>query len=629
MPTSTAVRVEFTGSARSVDVDAKRAGTSVRGYGRNVDRAGQSTRRFARRTREGSTALRGMGSVARTATRSLIGLTSVIGGGIGVQRLVRDATEFERAMTEVSSLIDPLPAQMGRLATGVQQVSASFGTSQVDNARALYNVISAGAATSTEEQIKLVDSINVLAQAGLVDAATASNIMTAALNSYNIAAGEAASVTDKLFGTVVVARSTLEQLSQRFGALAPIASAAGLSLDETLGAFAAVTRAGVEPARAMDGLRAAMANILRPSAQAAKLAKELGIEFNVTALAAQGLEQFLSNVVEATGGRVDLISEFFGAETGQVAVLALTNNLERYRQTLGFVENSAGLAGEASAKFADDAGRSLLRLQENARRISSEIGQDLLGAFQPSIDQLNVLLSSGLDPENAIDNFVDSLTGADQVLAGFAATAATLALGSTGGLIAAALFGRDTPAEARARLAEVGVTAEQVTSRIRGVAAELAAERESLAAYERRLQGAWAGCRWRWRCGDPRPHRSLAGRGEGPARTRRVPPGSRTRASGFGAVGGASGIQCGRGGGPSPGRARLPRTNRRSRASTGATSRMKPVCSKNSRWRVAKSTGRMPRHRSAAPRRTPTATSLPNSMSWNRRHWPQRTRRGN
>jgi TP901 family phage tail tape measure protein len=124
----------------------------------------------------------------------------------------------------------------------------------------------------------------------------------------------------------VTHNTTIAELSDGFGLVGATASAVGVSLDELLSAVSAVTTAGVKTNSAYTGLKATLSNILKPTKEAQKEAKRLGVEFNAGALRAKGFKGFLDDLTSSTKFTKDSIIQLFGSVEAQNIMFALTGN---------------------------------------------------------------------------------------------------------------------------------------------------------------------------------------------------------------------------------------------------------------------------------------------------------------
>ena len=134
------------------------------------------------------------------------------------------------------------------------------------------------------------------------DIATVSDAVTSVLNAYGLSADKAGKLVDGFIQTQNDGKIVVNQYAQQIGRLAPIAAAAGVSIEEVNAAVSAVTATGVSAESTFAGLRQGIAAILKPTSEAKKLAEELGIEFDAQALKANGLGGVLQEVINKTGG---------------------------------------------------------------------------------------------------------------------------------------------------------------------------------------------------------------------------------------------------------------------------------------------------------------------------------------
>ena len=79
--------------------------------------------------------------------------------------------------------------------------------------------------------------------------------MTTALTDYHLKAGSAATVTSQLVATVASGKTHMNDLAGSLATVLPAASAAGLGLDQVLGAMATMTAEGTPAADAATYLK--------------------------------------------------------------------------------------------------------------------------------------------------------------------------------------------------------------------------------------------------------------------------------------------------------------------------------------------------------------------------------------
>ena len=292
---------------------------------------------------------------------------------------IKEASEFETKMAEVSTLLDDTSGLEG-MEQAVKDLAISYGQFPDDQVSSLYSIISAGAETSAEA-IQTLEAANRLAIGGVTEVAIAADGLTSALNAYGDEAGTVTDVSDAMFVAMKAGKTTIGELSGSLGNVAPIAAEAGVSLDELLGATAALTKTGATTSVSMNGLRQVISSVLKPSSEAQKEAKLLGIEFNSTALQTQGLQGFLENLKTATGGNKDSLTQLFGSVEALGPVFALTGSQAgAFSEIMTDMETKTGATDAAFSKMDETGGQAFNRLKAAGNVLAITMGNELLPA---------------------------------------------------------------------------------------------------------------------------------------------------------------------------------------------------------------------------------------------------------
>ena len=288
-------------------------------------------------------------------------------------------------MAEVSTLVNTATFNLGRLQRQALANAAAFGSNVTDQARAFYQAISSGA-SSAADATELVTAANRLAVGGMTDVFVATDGLTSILNAYGLEASDATGVSDALFVAMRAGKTTIGELASSLGRVTPLAASTGVSFDELAAAVSALTLAGITTREATTGVRAILAAVAKPTSEAAKLAEQLGIQFNAAALETQGFQGFLEGLLEATGGNTDQLALLFGGVEALLPIMSL-----------------AGAAGEDFAAILEDmgvkAGETDLAVSKIEDTVSFQAGR-LWPAFLAQITAVGTALISadGLVP---------------------------------------------------------------------------------------------------------------------------------------------------------------------------------------------------------------------------------------
>jgi TP901 family phage tail tape measure protein len=394
------------------------------------------------------------GAIDKASSRLTgMGTTAMIAGGVvaaGLGVAVHSATKFNTAMAEVSTLVDTSTTDMDALAGNVRSLSKEFGQMPVDTAKALYTTISAGFGDAQDATVMLEGAMK-LARGGITDTETAIDGLTSIMNSYGMAADQVTGVSDQMFVAMKAGKTTIGELSSSMGKVTPLAASAGVGLDQLLAATSALTLGGLKTSEATTSLRGMLAAVVKPTAEASKTAKELGIDFSGAAVKSMGLANWLAHVKEKTGGSQEKMATLFGSVEALTGVLALTGNqASAFTDILGQMQTASGATEEAFRKVDATAGAAFDRAKANAAVLMDTVGNALLpvvsglaNAFAWVSDKISLLadahpfLTKLVVVLVAVTAAVALIGGAAMIMGGKVVAAMALVNVSTGGILLA------------------------------------------------------------------------------------------------------------------------------------------------------------------------------------------------
>ena len=293
-------------------------------------------------------------SAERMQRRITVGVAALgVSATAAVAVSVREIARLQTSVTEITTLFDSTADSLRSITNTVRDQAAAFGGTATTQAQAYYGIVSSGAMAGAEATL-LLNSANTLALAGVTSVAIAADGLTSTLNAYNLEASDAARVSDSLFTAVRLGKTTIDELSASIGGTAPIASQLGVDLDSLLAAVSALTTTGLTTSQSFTQVRSALSSILNPSMQARDLAREIGLEFNTTALRNRGFPGFLDDIREATQGNNEQMATLFGSIEGLQGIMSLTGDqAETFSNNLIELGNSTGAVEIAAEKAAN------------------------------------------------------------------------------------------------------------------------------------------------------------------------------------------------------------------------------------------------------------------------------------
>lgn len=303
--------------------------------------------------------------------------------GFAMKNAVRNATEFSTAMAEVRTLVSD-DFQFQKFTKSIRGVSEEFGKMPVQQAKAAYQIISAGASTAAQANDMLRAS-NKLAIGGVTDVAIAADGLTTIMNAYGDKVESATAVSDAMFVAMRAGKTTIGELSSAIGKVAPLAEKTNTSLEELLSATAALTKGGITTRESVTGLRAVLAAVAKPTKEAVDLSKQLGINFSASGLEAKGFAGFIQEIADKTQGSTEVLSQLFGGVEALVPVLALTgaagDEFSKILEDMGF---KAGETEKAFKIMAETPQFAFDQLSAKFKNLSISIGNALLEVIVPA-----------------------------------------------------------------------------------------------------------------------------------------------------------------------------------------------------------------------------------------------------
>ena len=340
------------------------------------------------------------------------------------------------ALSEVSTLIEGTADEMKQLDDASRSLAAAYGGSATDQVSAFYQAISAGVGGVTDAT-KFLDDANKLAIGGVTDITTAVDILSTAVNIYGAEGLTAVQASDQLFVAVKAGKTTVSELGASLGKVLPLAQKLGVGFDEVTSSVAALTKGGISTTEAVTGVKAILAQILKPTEEAKDLARDLKLEFNATGLAGKTLAEFLDEVTVATGGSSEKMAVLFSGIEALVPALALTSSASvTFKETLKEMQTAAGATQVAFDKVSGELNQRFNMALAQIAVEALKVGQALFSVIVPAAEAVADAFQFAADNGDIIASVlvglaVTTLPAAAVAVYGFATSlgAATLATG--------------------------------------------------------------------------------------------------------------------------------------------------------------------------------------------------------
>jgi hypothetical protein len=311
-----------------------------------------------------------------------LGAVALGGLLLSLRQFISEFAPFNTGMRNVNSILQLSEDKFRQLGNEILDVQAKVGKSSKDMTDAAYQAVSAG--VSEKSLVGFLETAGKVSVAGVASMTEAVDILTSTINAYHMSTDEAGKVSDILFQTVKLGKTTLGELAANLSQVAPLAAANSISLEEVSAAIATLTKQGVPTAIAITQIRSAINSVNQV----------LGDGWTKT----MSFQEGVAKVKEQAGGSQNELKNMLGRIEAVNAVLGLTGeNAQMAADDLNAMVNSFGASGAA--------------FEQNARSIEFRwnkfIGGVTTGVIKLTDSMLNLVLPMD-DLKTAIDDATDS-----------------------------------------------------------------------------------------------------------------------------------------------------------------------------------------------------------------------------
>lgn len=317
-------------------------------------------------------------SIADGVLKADAALAAMVAGGMALA--IREGGRFSDAFQEIATLIDAPAEAIDGFRQNILDYSKDSTASIQDINAAVYSAISAGVDYS--KSLDVLSTSEKLSVAGKANLEATTRLLASTLNAYGEEAEQASRYSDVFFKTVKLGQTTIPELADSLAQVTGIASGANVPIETLMASIAALTATGAPTTQAITQIKAALSAIQKPSSEAAKLAADLGLSFNATALQSKGFEGVLQEVYRATGGNAEQLAVLFGSVEALNAVQVLgADRAGKFAAALREMAEAAGATEKAYAKMAENFALVNQNLFNNIQAVLIEIGSKLLPGY--------------------------------------------------------------------------------------------------------------------------------------------------------------------------------------------------------------------------------------------------------
>lgn len=191
------------------------------------------------------------------------------------KEMVQMAATFESQMSRVGSIAGATGNELVQLTNYAQEMGAKTVFSSQQCGEAMEYMAMAG--WNVNQIMEGLPGVLNLAAIGETELARASDIVTDALTAFGEEADQAGRLADIMAATITKANTDIEMMGQTFKYVAPVAGAAGYTMEETATMIGLMGNAGIKASQAGTSLRAVISRLTTQSGEAGEAMEDLGI----------------------------------------------------------------------------------------------------------------------------------------------------------------------------------------------------------------------------------------------------------------------------------------------------------------------------------------------------------------
>ncbi len=334
---------------------------------------GVSNAKLVRGLRSAERKLRAFGSSVRGIGTKLVGLGSLLASPLAAS--VKVFAGFADKMAEVRAVTGASTDQFAKLEATAKDLGAttSFTASQVADGMKSLGM----AGFNTEQILAGIPAVLNLARAGAIDLGIAADIASDVGSAFGLAADQIGHIADVMAVTASSANTSIEMMGETLKYSAPLAKAAGQSLEDTAAAIGALGNSGIKASSAGTDLALILKKI---GGEARGALSKLGVQ----SVDAEGNIRSVLDVMKDLGQATSAMSDsqrlqFFGDTFDRAAKSAIIladagSSLDDLRKKIAKAD---GVAANMAATMDDNVGGAFRQFKSALEGIAIAIGSSI------------------------------------------------------------------------------------------------------------------------------------------------------------------------------------------------------------------------------------------------------------
>lgn len=352
--------------------------------GQNASKAGGLFGKFGDDVRKGISMGFGMSTVGMvTSACSMVKQ--------GIADTIQTTAQFEQSMAKVKAITGATGAEFDTLTDFARELGATTMMSATESADAMAFLGMAGWETS--EILAGLPAILDLTVASGKDFASVADIVSDNLTAFGLTANDATMYADSLAYAMTHANVNMDTLGESLKYIAPVATSAGVSMQEAVAMTMMLGDAGIKGSQAGTTLRTVMLNLTGANEKATAKLKELGVAVFDSEGKTRSFADIIRDLNKATEGMTDAQkTAIANTLVGKTAVSGFSVLLEQGADKLEAytegIHNSSGASEEMAEIMGDTLQGKTKIFQSALEDLQITMGNALLPTLTAGVESL-------------------------------------------------------------------------------------------------------------------------------------------------------------------------------------------------------------------------------------------------
>lgn len=309
----------------------------------------------------------------------------------GIVDTIQTTAQFEQSMANVKAITGATGKEFDTLTAFARELGATTMMSAQESADAMAFLGMAGWRTS--EMMAGLPAILDLTVASGRDFATVADIVSDNLTAFGLTASDATMYSDALAYAMSNANVNMDTLGESLKYIAPVATSAGVSMQEAVAMTMMLGDAGIKGSQAGTTLRTVMLNLTGANEKATAKLKELGVAVFDSEGKTRSFADIIRDLNKATEGMTDAQkTAIANTLVGKTAVsgfsVLLDQGADKLQAYTDGIHNSSGASAEM-AEIMGDTLQGKVKIFESAMQdLQITIGNALLPTLTSGVESL-------------------------------------------------------------------------------------------------------------------------------------------------------------------------------------------------------------------------------------------------